>query len=262
MDPKDDVPEKVLAAARELFASVGYRATSMQRIAEAAGITKPGLYYHFLGKDDILRRLTEPLLDELEAVLAEAERQPDEDAVRWHAIEGYLDVHLRHRASLLMLVRDMSLLAEASVATRFRGAVALANDLVAGSARDLGARVRAAQAVAGLGDAVLIFADSDPKVLRRHILSGVRVLLTPTAADPPTAGPPEPLPELLSEAGAGVRGRPRGRRGGRPRLLDQEKVDTIRRLYAQRQLTVEEIAGTLGVSRATVYRSLGAKSET
>jgi AcrR family transcriptional regulator len=279
----DDVPARILAAARALFAALGYRATSMRRIAEAVGITKPGLYYHFPAKDEILRRLTEPLLDELECALDDAERHREHEAVRWHALEGYLDVCIRHRETLLMLVRDMSLLVEAPVAERFRGAVALANDLVAGPTSDLATRVRAAQAVAGLGDAVILFADADPRELRGHILSGVRALLapagspvappattpaapprtpSPTPAPPPSPGPsptPAPAPSTAPSAG---RGRPRGRRGGRPRLLDQDQVDRIRRLYAANGQTVEHIANELGVSRATVYRSLNSGSET
>ncbi len=230
------MPARILAAARELFAAGGYRATSMQRIADRVGITKPGLYYHFSSKDDLLRRLTEPLLDELEAALAAAERHPDHETVRWRAVEGYLDVFIRHRETLLMLVRDMSLLVEAPVAERFRSAAALANDLVAGPGADFARRVRAAQAVAGLGDSVVIFADADPEVLREHVLSGVRTLLE--SATPP------------------VRGRPRGRQGGRPRALDREQVARAREMYASGSHTVDDIAEELGVSRATVHRRL------
>jgi len=51
--------------------------------------------------------------------------------------------------------------------------------------------------------------------------------------------------------------RARGRQGGRPSKLNPEQVRTARRLYDERELTVEEIGRTLGVSRTCIYRTLG-----
>ena len=50
--------------------------------------------------------------------------------------------------------------------------------------------------------------------------------------------------------------RARGRVGGRPPVMTPEKVKIARQLYDARELTVEEIAKTIGVSRKTVYRHL------
>jgi AcrR family transcriptional regulator len=46
--------EAVLAAARALFASKGYEATSMREIAEASGVPERTLYRHFDGKESLL----------------------------------------------------------------------------------------------------------------------------------------------------------------------------------------------------------------
>ncbi|MFD9946274.1 TetR family transcriptional regulator [Nonomuraea sp. NPDC059023] len=229
--------QRILDAASDLFAARGYRATSMQAIADRVGITKAALYYHFDSKDEILRHVTLPLLDELEQVLAEAESGGGgTDEVRWRAIEGYVDVHLRHRSTLTMLVKDMTLLVQAPVAERFRAAIALANELVAGPGSDLAQRVRASQVVAGLADPVVLFRDEPAERLRGLILDGARALL----AEP---GPPR------------RRGRARGRNGGRPAALTQEQLEQARSLYADGR-AVEEIAARFGVSRATVYRRL------
>jgi AcrR family transcriptional regulator len=228
--------ERILEAARVLFAARGYRATSMQAIADEVGITKAALYYHFDSKEEILRRLTIPLLDELEAVLAEAESGDSAEEVRWRAIEGYVDVHLRHRQTLTMLVRDMTLLVQAPIADRFRSAIALANELVAGPDGGLEQRVRACQVVAGLADPVLLFRDTPADQLRRLILDGARALLGEPAA--PRA-----------------RGRARGRNGGRRALLTEEQITQVRSLHAE-GLSSEEIAARFDVSRATIYRHL------
>jgi DNA invertase Pin-like site-specific DNA recombinase len=50
--------------------------------------------------------------------------------------------------------------------------------------------------------------------------------------------------------------RARGRRGGRPAVMTDSKLTVARQMYESREHTVAAIAATLGVSRATVYRSL------
>jgi DNA invertase Pin-like site-specific DNA recombinase len=50
--------------------------------------------------------------------------------------------------------------------------------------------------------------------------------------------------------------RARGRNGGRPTVMTPAKITRACELYEQRDLTVVEIAKTLGVSRASVYRHL------
>jgi DNA invertase Pin-like site-specific DNA recombinase len=52
--------------------------------------------------------------------------------------------------------------------------------------------------------------------------------------------------------------RARGRRGGRPTVMTPEKSSIARQMYESREHTVDAIARTIGVSRATVYRSLSA----
>jgi AcrR family transcriptional regulator len=47
----------LLDAARGLFAADGYRATSLEDIVAAAGLTKGALYHHFSGKDDLFREV-------------------------------------------------------------------------------------------------------------------------------------------------------------------------------------------------------------
>jgi DNA invertase Pin-like site-specific DNA recombinase len=50
--------------------------------------------------------------------------------------------------------------------------------------------------------------------------------------------------------------RARGRVGGRPTKLTTDQMATARQLYEQRHMTVTQIGQVLGVSRATVYRTL------
>jgi AcrR family transcriptional regulator len=57
-----DTRRRILAIARELFASQGYTGTTIADIARSLGTTTAALYYHFKSKKDILDSLlAEPL---------------------------------------------------------------------------------------------------------------------------------------------------------------------------------------------------------
>jgi AcrR family transcriptional regulator len=49
--------QRIVDAARELFAEHGYRSTSMRQVAARAGLTDPALYYYFRSKHDVLTAL-------------------------------------------------------------------------------------------------------------------------------------------------------------------------------------------------------------
>ena len=48
----------------------------------------------------------------------------------------------------------------------------------------------------------------------------------------------------------------RGRKGGRPRLMDETKVQLARTLHKEKTIAVGEICRALGVSKGTLYRNL------
>lgn len=54
-----DTRSSVLAEAARLFAARGYDAVSVREIVQAAGVTKPALYYHFGSKEGLANALLE-----------------------------------------------------------------------------------------------------------------------------------------------------------------------------------------------------------
>lgn len=54
--------DRVCSTAMNLFAERGYAATSMAAIAEAAGLSRPALYQHFAGREDVFRAALERIL--------------------------------------------------------------------------------------------------------------------------------------------------------------------------------------------------------
>ncbi|PWR09915.1 TetR family transcriptional regulator [Micromonospora acroterricola] len=242
-DPADDTRTRILRAALDLFAEHGYQRTSLRQIGERLRLTKAAILYHFPAKEHLLAALVEPLLADLEALLDAAQTQPTEEA-RWTVLEGWVDTMLAHRRPLGMLFHDIALVGRNDTYHRLMGIAMRANDVIAGPGAGRRERVRAVQAVATCSDPIVFFTDVPDEVLRADMLDGVRRLLSTPAPDAATPS-------------AGARGG--RRRPGRPRALGGEQVEAARRMHAAGTHSVDAIAATLGVSRATVYRHLDEK---
>ncbi len=65
------VRDRLLEAAISLFARKGYHATSVREIVEAAGVTKPVLYYWFRSKEGVFRQLMDDAVAVHRGVLEE-----------------------------------------------------------------------------------------------------------------------------------------------------------------------------------------------
>ncbi|MEU1677675.1 TetR family transcriptional regulator [Micromonospora zamorensis] len=267
-DPADDTRTRILRAALDLFAEHGYQRTSLRQIGERLRLTKTAILYHFPAKEHLLAALVEPLLADLERLLDAAQTQPTERA-RWTVLEGWVDVILAHRRPLGMLYHDIALVGRGDTYHRLITIAMRANDIIAGPDAGRRERVRAVQAVAACSDPVVFFTDVSDEVLRADMLDGVRRLLTaptadaagPTEADPAgaDAGPTHPPSLALAsraDAAPGGGAAARRRRPGRPPALGREQVEAARRMHAAGTHSVDAIAATLGVSRATVYRHL------
>ncbi|MFQ5343405.1 MAG: TetR/AcrR family transcriptional regulator [Anaerolineae bacterium] len=64
--------ERIIEEATRLFVSLGYHAVSMREIAEAAGVSKAGLYYHFKDKESLLLAILTANLDRIAGIVAQA----------------------------------------------------------------------------------------------------------------------------------------------------------------------------------------------
>ncbi|WP_185149359.1 TetR/AcrR family transcriptional regulator [Streptomyces sp. Ag109_O5-1] len=71
--------EQVLAAALTVFATFGYRKTSMDAVARAADISRPGLYFLFAGKEELFRETMRQELDRALDDVRTALAAPDAD---------------------------------------------------------------------------------------------------------------------------------------------------------------------------------------
>jgi AcrR family transcriptional regulator len=161
--------ERVEQAALGLFGSHGYVATSLREIAQAVGISVPAIYHHFTSKDDLLRRIVEPLLEAADDLLAELAAQPRGGFAR-RALEAYYDLIVGHRAIYLLVSSDPAVRGHPEVGPRVAAQSDRLLDLLAGNGADRGRRVRAAAATGALRRPLRL-ADVDPERDRDLIVS-------------------------------------------------------------------------------------------
>lgn len=100
--PRDALRPEILAVAQGLFASLGYRATSLQMVADAVGCSKAALLYHFRTKASILEALTADLFTDLATIYRALPDIAPADRAR-RTLELGVALVVKHRAALAML---------------------------------------------------------------------------------------------------------------------------------------------------------------
>ncbi|OMC24499.1 TetR/AcrR family transcriptional regulator [Mycobacterium colombiense] len=162
--PRSDTRERIQEAARELFLRRGVQRTSLQDIANELGITKPALYYHFPSREDLVRSILVPLIDEGERFVAEHEGRRHND-VR-ELLEGYFDLHYRHRRDLVLLLTELSTLIDLDLIDTVLAWRERLARLVFGKKPTLAQSTRAVVAFGGLQDCCVQFPDASHEELR------------------------------------------------------------------------------------------------
>ena len=115
---------EILAVARRLFMTRGYRAVTTREIAEAVGVTQPALYHHFGGKEALYVAVME---DELATIATrlDAAAQLDAPAVdRLAAAASVLAAHGDH--DLAQMFHDLRQEISESNRQRIAGAFRMA----------------------------------------------------------------------------------------------------------------------------------------
>ncbi len=101
-------PDVLMDAAFRVFAERGYRATRLDDVAEAVGVTKGAIYYYFDGKEDLLRRAVQhrhrAIFAEIASAL-EGEKAPASTKVRYvlrKVWQHWLDPEWGHALRLML----------------------------------------------------------------------------------------------------------------------------------------------------------------
>jgi AcrR family transcriptional regulator len=98
--------ERLLDAAAEVFAERGYRASSVEDIAAAAGLTKGAVYWNFDSKEDVFFALIEERVDrrarELMGVTEHAPRETATAPLVSRGVSGFAD----EQQALVLLLQE------------------------------------------------------------------------------------------------------------------------------------------------------------
>ena len=99
------------------FASAGYTGTSLQRIAELAGLSKSSILYHFSSKEALLEAAIAPAIDRMIRVLEPFE-EAGLGADRRAFLEGFVDILLEHRLEVNLFINQGPSLVDVPVVDR------------------------------------------------------------------------------------------------------------------------------------------------
>lgn len=154
--------ERIQTVARDLFAERGLRNTSLQDIASRLKITKPALYYHFSSRDELVRSIVQPMVDDLQTFLAT--NNADD---RRQLLEDYFDVLWGHRVVLGIIVRDLAALGQLELGEWMMGWRRSLIVLLAGGKPSAAQMIQATVALGGLSDCVIEYADRPHRQVKK-----------------------------------------------------------------------------------------------
>jgi AcrR family transcriptional regulator len=159
-----DTKQRIQDVARELFAEKGVQKTSLQEIAKRLGITKPALYYHFASREELVRSIVQPLVDNGEEFVSRLEARTEVDPRA--LLEGYFDFIYGHREEIVFVLTEMTTLTELGLITLVLGWRERLTKALFGPAPPVDLAIRATVALGGLQDCSIAFPELPAEEVR------------------------------------------------------------------------------------------------
>ena len=104
----------IYRVAAEIMCQKGYEATSMNDIADAAGLTKAGIYHYIRGKEDLLFEIMNYAMDVVDqGIIAHASQVEDAEARLRDIIERHSRSVLEGVGALTVVLEEMTALTPA-----------------------------------------------------------------------------------------------------------------------------------------------------
>lgn len=173
------------------FATAGYAATSLQRIADLADSSKASVLYHYDSKERLLEAVLAPALDDLDALIDTTAARGLELEHRPAFLEAFVDYLLQHRQVVHLVINQGSTLEDVPVMQRALGLMRRLAELFDLAASSPVEKLRYGIALGGAAYCLaaarqLAVEEEDPVVLRAALLAVIGELLLPSGAPAPT----------------------------------------------------------------------------
>jgi len=121
---------QLLDAAMEVFVARGYHAAAMDEIAERAGVSKPVLYQHFPGKQELYLALLDESVERLIEAVVSALRSTTDNRQRVNATFAAYFGYVAEHSGTFKLVFESDFTNEPAVRARIDAADKLCADMI------------------------------------------------------------------------------------------------------------------------------------
>ena len=121
---------QLLDAAMEVFVARGYHAAAMDEIADRAGVSKPVLYQHFPGKQELYLALLDQSVDRLVEAVAAALRSTADNRQRVNATFAAYYEYIAEHTGTFRLVFESDLISEPAVRERLESVEQRCADMI------------------------------------------------------------------------------------------------------------------------------------
>ncbi|MFC5835599.1 TetR/AcrR family transcriptional regulator [Nonomuraea insulae] len=167
-----DTKARIQAVARELFVEQGVQNTSLRQISERLGITKPALYYHFASRDDLVRSIVQPMVEDIERFVGD--RGPGDPRA---LLDDYFELIWRHRDVLVMMIRELSTMSYLDLGTRMFDWRRQLIAMLLGPELTQEQHIRATVALGGMSDCAVEYAHLPLEVVKPTAVEAAAVVL-------------------------------------------------------------------------------------
>lgn len=176
--------DELRRVALEEFAAAGYHATSIQQIADRAGVSKATVLYHFASKEVLLESALAPAIDQLDGILGRARlaamRTGGEQRAEF--LRQFVDFLLQHRSAASIFVNQATTLVDVPIVRRANAEIQLVSGYLEENVGSLDEKVRFGVALGGaaylLAGAPLAMPVQDLDALRAALITVLGDLLS------------------------------------------------------------------------------------